>query len=524
MGLEAFGVQNLRCLTDTKLVPIRPITVLVGRNSSGKSTFLRAFPLLRQSVETARESPVLWYHPERVDFGSIQQAMNDRSDDRHVTFHFRATLGQEGEVTIGDPAVDLSLRLEGNGNALVRAAEIAVAGHLVQIQFDHAGRLSSLLVNGDDVMPPGPSIHLVGRAFLIPCFDTSPGQVAYQPLIHPVWVRSESRARHHILGLLESELLSEVFPGRGLGLNQGLDQGLLIGTHAEMIGQIQRLFSDGRFPDDFVARLDGRTARSVDIVHRVVAAMIPNLLQDIDGVIASFMARVAYLGPQRAITERLYRLQDLAVDEVDPRGKNLAMFLHSLSDPERESLASFAREHLGFDVKTQNQGLQAEILINEAAGAPFRNIADVGFGYAEVLPVAAALWSSCIREPRTRWRATSLLALEQPELHLHPAHQARLASMIAGAMLQSRKAGREVKMMVETHSEALVGGLGELIADGILEPSDVQIALFDQDTESRQTTVRFSRFTEEGALVDWPFGFFAPVRDDFLVPRRPQTG
>src|SRR5262249_49786416 len=62
VSLEAFGVKNLRCLTDTGLVPIRPITVLVGRNSSGKSTFLRAFPLLRQSVETERKSPILWYH------------------------------------------------------------------------------------------------------------------------------------------------------------------------------------------------------------------------------------------------------------------------------------------------------------------------------------------------------------------------------------------------------------------------------------------------------------------------------
>jgi len=57
--LEAFGVKNLRCLTGTGLVPIRPVTVLVGRNSSGKSTFLRALPLLRQSVETARNSPIL---------------------------------------------------------------------------------------------------------------------------------------------------------------------------------------------------------------------------------------------------------------------------------------------------------------------------------------------------------------------------------------------------------------------------------------------------------------------------------
>lgn len=59
VSLDALRVRNLRCLSDTGRIPIRPITVLVGRNSSGKSTFLRAFPLLRQSVETATESPIL---------------------------------------------------------------------------------------------------------------------------------------------------------------------------------------------------------------------------------------------------------------------------------------------------------------------------------------------------------------------------------------------------------------------------------------------------------------------------------
>ncbi|MFS8067021.1 MAG: AAA family ATPase, partial [Byssovorax sp.] len=92
MYLEAFGVKNLRCLTDTGLVPIKPITLLVGKNSSGKSTFLRAFPLLRQSVETARNSPVLWYDERFVDFGSLQAAANNRLSEPSVTFQFRLRL------------------------------------------------------------------------------------------------------------------------------------------------------------------------------------------------------------------------------------------------------------------------------------------------------------------------------------------------------------------------------------------------------------------------------------------------
>ena len=45
-----------------------------------------------------------------------------------------------------------------------------------------------------------------------------------------------------------------------------------------------------------------------------------------------------------------------------------------------------------------------------------------------------------------------------------------------------------------------------------LSPDDVQIILFDQDPETRQTQLRFARYDEEGALRNWPFGFFAPVK------------
>ena len=33
-----------------KKIPLPPITLLVGRNSSGKSAFLRLFPLIKRSI------------------------------------------------------------------------------------------------------------------------------------------------------------------------------------------------------------------------------------------------------------------------------------------------------------------------------------------------------------------------------------------------------------------------------------------------------------------------------------------
>jgi len=43
--MKAIGIENLRCLSNTGLIELKPITVLVGQNSSGKSTFLIPLPL-----------------------------------------------------------------------------------------------------------------------------------------------------------------------------------------------------------------------------------------------------------------------------------------------------------------------------------------------------------------------------------------------------------------------------------------------------------------------------------------------
>ena len=58
--LNSIRIQNLRSLTDTTTIQLKPLTVLVGKNSVGKSTFARTFPLLRQTCEAQKKSPILW--------------------------------------------------------------------------------------------------------------------------------------------------------------------------------------------------------------------------------------------------------------------------------------------------------------------------------------------------------------------------------------------------------------------------------------------------------------------------------
>ena len=82
-----FGVENLRSISTMKPVELRPITILVGRNSAGKSTFLRSLPLLRQSLTVRTSGPVLWYG-DFVDFGDFKQSVRRGCVEAGISFNF----------------------------------------------------------------------------------------------------------------------------------------------------------------------------------------------------------------------------------------------------------------------------------------------------------------------------------------------------------------------------------------------------------------------------------------------------
>ncbi|WP_140385845.1 MULTISPECIES: ATP-binding protein [Acetobacter] len=82
-----FGVSNIRRLKNSESFNIKKITLLLGRNSSGKSTFLRSFPLMKQSINTRTSAPILWFG-DFVDFGDFENAVADHAVNTPITFKF----------------------------------------------------------------------------------------------------------------------------------------------------------------------------------------------------------------------------------------------------------------------------------------------------------------------------------------------------------------------------------------------------------------------------------------------------
>ncbi|WP_406734709.1 AAA family ATPase [Vibrio scophthalmi] len=140
------------------------------------------------------------------------------------------------------------------------------------------------------------------------------------------------------------------------------------------------------------------------------------------------------------------------------------------------------------------------------------NINDMGFGFSQILPIVASIWfeSTNVQQRfRYRRRKQLIFTIEQPELHLHPEYQMRLAKLFAKVVNIRNKYSTNISIIFETHSRTMINALGECIEDEYLSESDVSIAIFDKGENKKFTNVGFSKFDNEGDLINWPVGFFS---------------
>jgi predicted ATPase len=166
--------------------------------------------------------------------------------------------------------------------------------------------------------------------------------------------------------------------------------------------------------------------------------------------------------------------------------------------------------------------------MKEAGSDSEFNLADMGFGISQMLPFLVQMWYVLEYEViiRARRRAgllsmsrlalpsSFIVAIEQPELHLHPALQSRLADLFVSTAKLSSDRKMPVRFVLETHSPVIIERIGSHVEAGSLRPTDVQVLLFErgESAATRNTaTIRASEFDEGGVLKDWPLGFLAPL-------------
>ena len=532
--MEAIRIQHLRSLSDSTRVEFRPLTILLGANSSGKSSFIRTIPLLRQSVETRTTGPILWYG-RLVDFGSFEEAhqLGVPADSISFTFYLKTPTEQETErfagrvfygvssaVTAGSMDVELTLVLKRHG-ALTYASEyrIRFLDDELVFGFNADARCILAQIDGENITERMKDYSLLplGQIFQVFGNQTDSADLASG---------SGRRYFRNIVNSLENLLLRECsafFDGRtGQDRRLATLHHLSIGGREEMLHQLNNIPRQDEKWGRRVAALTINSPQFLAIRKAALLARMPRLLTFADQHIVRTFSQARYIAPVRASAERFYRGQNLAVDEVDSKGENLPMFLSSLSNAEQRRFEDWTMKELGFSVKAHADGAHVTLRLTIRGSDQSLNLTDLGFGFSQILPVVALIWHST-EGPKSRLTYTSgqhlesgprliqrVIAIEQPELHLHPEMQALVIDMIARVIRVGKASKNPFVFFIETHSETIINRLGQLISTKTIEAEDVQTLIFEKKTGSNESQVRHSTFNSEGTLNDWPYGFFLP--------------
>ncbi|MFD6889244.1 DUF3696 domain-containing protein [Streptomyces sp. NPDC059957] len=120
-----------------------------------------------------------------------------------------------------------------------------------------------------------------------------------------------------------------------------------------------------------------------------------------------------------------------------------------------------------------------------------RRPTNVGFGLTYALPIVVACLTA---------GPGSLILLENPEAHLHPRGQSRMAALIAAA------ASAGAQLIVETHSDHVLDGIRLAVKQGRLAAADTAVHFFRGNGAGVQIIT--PAVSEDGSLSEWPEGFF----------------
>lgn len=450
--MTSVTMENFRCFRERQTVRLAPLTLLVGENSTGKTSFLA---LLRALHECAFVSGTPDFKTPPFDLGSFRQIAFDAGGDKNPTNSFTAgfeslvpdylaQLGRAGRV-----GYEATFRGRGSSTAIA-ARRLTVGSAWLEQEFDedkgHRVRF------GTDVG----EWQVANSADSFSAIVLGEGLYSFVTLALGVALK-EVREKQDELPLISLK---------------GADK-----PGAEDWEQIEGIgiWAAWNFSDRSLGR-EGPSGRD-----RIFAG-----------------------GPIRSHPKRTY---DPASEGPSPYGEHVPSYLAAMAatgndawirlKQELERVGKATELFEGIEIG-QYGGPDAgpfQVLIGMGAkdqDTALRNLADVGYGVGQALPLVTELLG-----PERR----DMLLFQQPEVHLHPRAQAGIGSLLC------ELASEERQLVVETHSDHLMDRVRMDVRDGKtqLRPDDVLILFFERNGLDVQ--IHEICWDESGNIIEAPSSY-----------------
>ena len=438
--MDEVSLQNFRCFRDLQTVRVAPLTLLVGENSTGKSSFLG---LVRALWELAYENEIPDFKDPPYDLGSFDEIAHSRGGNG----------GQEQEFL---------------------ASFTAAAG------------------------PPGKRSNVVVEGAKPLCYEVTFGKRGTAPYPISTKLSQETTWVQHayVKGGIKQGFgtsrgsWNRFFPERGRsGWNESF--GALVSFELGFGWMHNRsVFEELGLPQF------GNEKDPEEIDYTEILQLCREAERWSDGTGWVFAS-----APVRSTPRRTY---DPGPLDTDPDGLAVPMFLHNVASEAhghwrqlKVRLERFGKKAGLFDELSIRRlggrdGDPFQIEIRRSEGTlegTRRNLIDVGFGVSQVLPVVIEL---------VRDDCAPMLLLQQPEVHLHPSAQAALGTLLCEA------AGTNRQLFVETHSDHLLDRVRMDVRDGEtkLRPEEVSILFFERVRSD--VRIHSLGVDDEGNVIDAP--------------------
>ncbi len=363
--IQEITVENFRAFQSQRL-RIRPLTILVGPNNSGKSALISALTLLSQSMRSRDPDIALLLQGPLQDFGTYRDVVYKNHAGRRVAFDIEIEVPERSPRRRAGPSL---FDLEGQaGTEWPRSVRF-----LIKFKYRTQRR------------------HVVVEELTL---RTREGR----QLLHARYSDDTESVMLESLG------------GQRFGV-QGGDRGR------------PRLRLDHfvpLYPHRLLAlRRDHRLDE--EAVHLVSMASMH---------LARSLEAIEFLGPFRAPPARTYLFSGETPGSVGPTGERAVEVLVSGASRRRDHRPSIRDRvskwmHQAGVAKEMTvhplTDRHFEVRVAHPVTQEEQNIADAGYGCSQVFPVLVGGFSAAARRG-------SMFIVEQPELHLHPRAQAELAA------------------------------------------------------------------------------------------------
>lgn len=557
MQLNGILVDNFKSYENMTRIPISDLSVLMGANSSGKSTALQTLLLLKQTIECNSPDIDLLLSGKYVTLGDFEDAANDLKK-KYVLIGVSIIGDKYTEDYDNNNAIDIVWRFKESKEKDVVLEEIDFRLANDNMKLIKSGDYKYNIVINEKNTSLGVEINNLMYKRLYVNYHSKFNELFYDflsDILKSLFLnKKQSRLERNefvsikTVGKFYLELMRR---GRNISNKQNDDEytkkisklanRVIVDIdkycehqfeyymNFESIPQIlkENLLFNCLYKNENIEQLEEalikyetllekestkRVVKNADSIDELDIEMIYNLGSEEKGVnpecdiisdtfrvyrelIARILNKIFYLGPIREKPQGLYNVGFETIPKyVGTSGAYFASVLlrenkdkeHILPNGELEKMSLLEAldewaAHLNvasqIQVKKKNS-FGFSVLISNTQRRE-SDIMNVGIGTSQVLPV---LITGLLSEEG------EYLLFEQPELHLHPYSQSRLADFFIELIRRGRK------IVVETHSEYFVLRLRYQILKNNISKNDVVINFFQNKGGTKISQGEFSGY------------------------------